>query len=1052
MRALANWSINNKVAVNLIMLFVIIAGVFTVAGMRREVYPQFTLDMINVWVPYPGATPKETEEGICIKVEEQIKGIEGIERMVSTAREGAGSITVELKAGVDVAKVLNDVKTEVDRIDSFPEEAKDPIITEIINRNPAISVAIYGDLGESQLRKMAESVRDDLLDLDGISLAELVGVREYEISVEVSEEDLRRYGIGFDTVVNAIKTGSIDLPGGSIKTTHGEILVRAKGQLYAGREFEKLPLLTRPDGTVVRLGQVARVTDGFEDTDVKTRFNGRPAALVQVNRTSEEDLVEIARQSKAYVQSRKNNLPTGVAMATWLNLSTMVEDRINLLLRNGFQGIALVFITLAFFLNLRLAFWVSVGIPISFMGAFLVLNQMGATLNMISLFAFIMTLGILVDDAIIVGENIYSHANRGKSARHAVVDGVKEVGGPVVMAISTTVVAFLPLMFIAGIMGKFIAVMPQAVIIILVVSLGEALIILPAHLKGALSYTKPRNLGKPSWQVRFRTGVDKTLEFIVKRIYARAIAFVVRNRYFTLAVGIGVLIVSLGLVKGGYVPFVFFPKGESDWIIAEVVYPLGTPFSVTETTVGHMEKKAFLLNDKFRSQMAGREDLVVNTFALVGHIRRRDWKPAEFGGHVGEIWIEITASEKRPGMSVNEAISGWREAVGEIPGIDRLAFFTVEGGPAGNPIEIQLAGNDFKRLSRAAEELKAEIKTYPGAFNITDDFKPGKQEKRVHIKEGARSVGISMYQVARQLRQAFYGEEATRIQRGRDDVKVMVRYGDKDRKQIAGIEQMRIRTGDGREVPLSEVADILPGRAYSVISRVDRKRVITVSSDLDEDVANASQIVSELNARFLPDLMARYPGMKYDLEGQEKRTRESLDSLVRGFALALMGIFLLLASQFRSYLQPVIIMVAIPFGLIGAIFGHLVMGLEITIISIFGGVALSGIVVNDALILIDFINRAVRDGVELEEAVRASGQARFRPVLLTSVTTVAGLFPLMLERSFQAQFLVPMAVSISFGLIAATFLTLLYVPALYLIVQDVAGLFGKGVKAEAKTE
>jgi len=450
--------------------------------------------------------------------------------------------------------------------------------------------------------------------------------------------------------------------------------------------------------------------------------------------------------------------------------------------------------------------------------------------------------------------------------------------------------------------------------------------------------------------------------------------------------------------------------------------------------------------------MAGREDLVVNTFALVGHIRRRDWKPAEFGGHVGEIWIEITASEKRPGMSVNEAISGWREAVGEIPGIDRLAFFTVEGGPAGNPIEIQLAGNDFKRLSRAAEELKAEIKTYPGAFNITDDFKPGKQEKRVHIKEGARSVGISMYQVARQLRQAFYGEEATRIQRGRDDVKVMVRYGDKDRKQIAGIEQMRIRTGDGREVPLSEVADILPGRAYSVISRVDRKRVITVSSDLDEDVANASQIVSELNARFLPDLMARYPGMKYDLEGQEKRTRESLDSLVRGFALALMGIFLLLASQFRSYLQPVIIMVAIPFGLIGAIFGHLVMGLEITIISIFGGVALSGIVVNDALILIDFINRAVRDGVELEEAVRASGQARFRPVLLTSVTTVAGLFPLMLERSFQAQFLVPMAVSISFGLIAATFLTLLYVPALYLIVQDVAGLFGKGVKAEAKTE
>lgn len=1052
MKALANWSINNRVAVNLIMTFVILAGLLTVMGMRREIYPQFALDMVNVWVPYPGATPKETEEGIVIKVEEQIKGIEGIKRIISMAREGSASVTVELNAGVDAAKVLNDIKTEVDRIDSFPEEAEDPIITEIVERNPAISVAIYGDLSESQLRKTAETVRDDLLDLKGISLAELTGVREYEISVEVSEEDLRRYGIAFDTVVAAIKTGSIDLPGGSIKTSHGEILVRAKGQLYAGREFEKLPLITRPDGTQVRLGQVARIIDGFEDIDVKTRFNGKPAALVQVNRTSEEDLVKIAQQTKKYVAERQKNLPAGVNMATWLDLSIMVQDRIDLLLRNGAQGIVLVFITLAFFLNLRLAFWVSIGIPVSFMGAFLVLDKMGATLNMISLFAFIMTLGILVDDAIIIGENIYAHYDRGKTATEAVVDGVKEVGGPVVMAVSTTLVAFMPLMFIAGLMGKFIAVMPQAVIIILVVSLGEALILLPAHLRGALSRTKPQGLQKMSWHARFRKRVDNGLDFVIKRIYARAIAFVVKNRYFILALGIAVLIVSLGLVKGGYAPFVFFPKGESNWVIAEVIYPLGTPFSVTETTVAQMEQNAFSLNQRFRPKMKNGQDLVINTFALVGNIRRRDWKPPEFGGHVGEIWIEITASEKRPGLSVNEVISAWREAVGEIAGIDQLAFYTIAGGPAGNPIEIQLAGNDFDRLSRAAAELKAEIKTYPGTFNIADDFKPGKQEKRVHIKAGAKTVGVTMLQVAKQLRQAFYGEEAVRIQRGRDDVKVMVRYADKDRKRIAGIEQMRIRTADGRQVPLNEVADIFPGRAYSIISRVDRKRIITVSSDLDENVANASQIVAELNADFLPNLMTKYPGMKYDLEGQEKRSRESLDSLYRGFVLALMGIFLLLASQFRSYLQPVIIMVAIPFGFIGAVYGHLIMGLEITIISIFGIVALSGIVVNDSLILIDFINRAVRDGVEMETAVCASGQARFRPVLLTSITTVAGLFPLLLERSFQAQFLVPMAVSISFGLVAATLLTLLYVPALYLIVQDVAGLFGKGLKAESKSE
>ncbi len=1041
MKALGNWSINNRVTVNLIMIFIIVAGLITVMNMRREMFPQFSLDMINVSVVYPGASPEEIEEGICVKIEESIIGIEGIDRIFSTAYEGRGSVLVELDSDADTQKVLDDIKTEVDLIDSFPDDAEEPVVIEILNRNPAITVAVYGDVSEKLLRKEAEKIRDDIVDTESISLANLVGVRDYEIAIEVSEENLRRYGISFDDVVKAVKTGSIDLPGGSIKTSHGEILVRSKGQLYTGREFEGIPLITLNDGTLVRLGQVANIIDGFEDTDMKARFNGRPAALIQVNRTSTEDVIEVTRCVKDYVEKQKAKMPEGVYLATWFDLSTMVQDRINMLLRNGAQGIVLVFIALALFLNLRLAFWVSIGIPISFMGAFLVLDFSGETINMISLFAFIMTLGILVDDAIIVGENIYTHFNRGKSPSAAVVDGLKEVGGPVVMAVSTTIVAFIPLLFIAGIMGKFIAVMPRAVIAILIISLGEALIILPAHLSGALTRSALKTDSRPSWHERIRVKVEHLLNVVIEKYYTSALKYVVKNRYFTFAIGLGVLIISLGIVAGGYVPFIFFPKGESNWVIAEVGYPLGTPFEITEKTIEHLEKQAFKLNDLFNKKLKNNGDIIVNTFALVGMIPRRDWKPGESGGHCGEVWIELVPSEKRRDLSVNTVLNKWRDLTGEIPGVETLTFTTLEGGPGGNPIEIQLVGRNFNQLRRAADELKIEMRTYPGTFDITDDFKPGKEEKQVNIKEGAGSLGITMRDIARQLRQAFYGEESVRIQRGRDDIKVMVRYDASDRRSIAGIEEMRIRTIDGQEIPIEEVADITHGRAYSVIHRVDRKRAITVISNLDESIANASKIVADLNKDFLPKLIERYPGLEYDLEGQEKRTRESLGSLKNGYVLALMGIFLLLASQFRSYIQPVIIMMAIPFGLIGAIAGHLVMGLAITMISIFGIVALSGIVVNDSLILIDFINRAARNGMEIETAVVQSGKVRFRPVLLTSITTIAGLSPLMLEQSFQAQFLIPMAVSISFGLLAATVLTLLYVPALYLIVRDVSNIF-----------
>jgi multidrug efflux pump subunit AcrB len=609
------------------------------------------------------------------------------------------------------------------------------------------------------------------------------------------------------------------------------------------------------------------------------------------------------------------------------------------------------------------------------------------------------------------------------------------------MAVTTTIVAFMPLLFIAGIMGKFIAVMPTAVIIILIVSLVEALVILPAHLHGAFTRASKRQgqTSKRGFQVRMVKKVDETLQYVINRHYARAIRFVVRNRYFSLCVAIAVLIVMAGLVAGGRVSFVLFPKADSDWMIAEVSYPLGTPVQLTENTLMRIEEAAISLNPKFAPEVKEGEKIIQHVMTLVGQIPPRDWKAGELGGHAGQIWVEILGAEGRPKLRAEDVVNAWRKAVGDIPGVDRLTFSILHGGPAGNPIEVQVIGKDFELLKLSAGELKREIATYPGTYDIMDDFKPGKEEKRLRAHPGAKPLGISLSDIARQVRQAFYGEEAVRIQRGRDDIKVMVRYAEAERRSLAGMEEMRIRTRQGDEVPLEEVAKIDHGHAYSTVQRVDRKRVITVSSDLDQEIANAAEIIADLKANFLPELAGRYPGVSFGMEGEEKRRVESMDSLWRGYILALMGMYLLLATQFRSYIQPVAIMLAIPFGLVGAIIGHLLLGLDVTLMSLFGIVALSGIVVNDSLILIDFINRAIREGVPVDEAVETSGKARFRPVILTSLTTIAGLMPLLLERSFQAQFLIPMAVSICFGLLVATALTLLLVPALYLIIKDMAG-------------
>lgn len=1045
MKFIAQWSVDHRVTVNLLMIFIGIVGLISLSNMKRQVFPDFTLDRISIQVLYLGASPEEIEEGIVIKIEEKIASVDGIKKIISKAREGVGSVLLELNEDVkDVQKVVDEVKILVDSITNFPEEAEKPIVQELTIKEDAINIAIYGNVSEMTMRQIGEKIRDDLLAYRDISQVNLAGVRDYEITVEISEDNLRRYGLTFDAVTRAVKTGSLDLPGGVIKSTGGDVLIRAKGQRYTGKEFEEIPLIALPDGTIIRLGDVARIIDGFKDTDQSGRFNGSPAVLIKVRKTRSEDLIHIARIVRGYVNDHQTTLPPGVKMSIWGDFSFLVKDRIDLLVTNGIQGMILVFICLGLFLRMGLAFWVAMGIPFSFLGAFCILNWLDASINMISLFGFIMTLGILVDDAIIIGENIYTHYERGVAPIKAIVNGVNEVGWPVLMAISTNIIAFMPLLFISGIMGRFVYILPVSVIIILAISLFEAFFILPAHLAKSLKDNHGKSVNKKKqWHTSLLNQIQQKLQYTIDHIYGPILRKVIYNRYITLSIAIGVLMVISALILGKHVQFVLHPKTDSNYAQVQFTYPLGTPVSLTKSTIKRIEQVIPILNKELSGSKTDGQKIVPYYFSLIGMIVNAGADGSEIGGHAGQIFLELLTPENRS-ITSNDVVSHFRKLVGEIPGVEKLIFSSLSGSPAGNPVEIQLIGDEFPALEEAAEKLKAEIARYNGTFDISDNSRPGKSEIKLKAKETAYSLGITLADLARQIRQAFYGDEAVRIQRGRDDVKVMVRYSERERRSLETIEDMRIRSSRGDQIPFSEVAEVTYGRGYSIINRIDRHRQITVISDLDESITNAEMIVDELSRDFLPKLMARYPQLSYALEGQKKRANESINSLLKGFFIAVLAIYLLLATQFRSYLQPIIIMIAVPFGMVGAVLGHMVIGIPMTLLSIFGIMALSGIVVNDSILLIDFINRAIQTGIPIEKAVEEAGKARFRAVILTSMTTIAGLLPLLLERSFQAQFLIPMAVSISFGLMAATVLTLLLVPTLYLIVTE-TGLYLKGL-------
>ncbi|QDS92519.1 Multidrug resistance protein MdtB [Roseimaritima multifibrata] len=1064
MKRIVAWAIASSPGMNVIMVAAMLVGAVCLYQMRREVFPEFELEVVMVTVPYPGATPDDVEEGICQKIEESVRSLEGIKQVTSIAQEGAGYVLIELRSDIeDVQKTLSEIDREVKRISTFPDLAEDVQVQQITFRDAAIRVGVVGPestdpRAEWQLRQVAEEVRDDILQLKTVSAAEVAGGRSFQIDVEIDEATLRQYGLSLEDVAGRIRARNLELPGGQLKAEGQEVLFRAKNKGRVGDEIRRLPLITQQSGVVLTVDDLGSVSDEFDDSANISEINGIPAMVVNVNRTKSEDLLAMVDDVKAYLAVKE--LPPGYRFLPWGDTSVDVRDRLDLLLRNGTQGLILVFLVLALFLELRLAVWVAMGIPISILGAGIALAWGDQTLNMLSLFSFLVALGIVVDDAIVVGENIYSHRQQGKNFLQAAIDGASEVAPSVCASVVTTVIAFGPMFFVSGVMGKFMAVIPFAVVAMLAISLLESIFILPCHLAhrhdGVFKFLSIvlyplRPLGILLNWMNKRSSL--AMEWVANRIYLPVLKFSLARPLVPLAITLSLFLITIGMVRGGVVPRILFPKSDNNLMQATVTFPDGTPQSVTDVATRVMEQavrdvsaeiaaeraaaEQVSIADIYGQQEAGVIGPVKLTYRQVGAITNTQGPMGNStggGSHVGQIFVELFDTTTRTTHS-DEIMARWRIKAGEFAGVEKLTYGSVGVGPGGKAIEFKLLApaSATDQLEAATEATKDRLAKFQGLYDIGDDNTPGKWEFQLRVKDEAQATGVTEQDLGRTIRNAYYGAEVMRLQRGRHEVKLMVRYPEDERSSLADYQEVRVRTMDGLERPITELAQVDVVRGYSEINRVDQQRSITISADLDETKTEPDKVINELKDNFIPELQKKYPGISVRWEGQREQSVESVGSLMRGFAVAITAMFVLLVLQFRSYVQPLLILAIIPFGMIGAVWGHALLGLPLTLFSMFGLVALAGVVVNDSIVLIDFINHRVRDGMPIRQALLEAGVRRFRPVMLTSMTTIAGLLPLLTEKSFQAQLLIPMAVSLAFGLMLATTLVLLLIPILYMI-------------------
>jgi len=1020
--------VRHPTAANLLMLIIILLGVLGATSLTREVFPDFASTFINVRVIYKGASAEEVEETICQRIEEEIEGIEGIEEVDSTSREGLGMITVEVADGYEVSDVLKDVENAIDQIDNFPDDIEEPLIWEVDRVDKACTVTVSADkMPEKDLLAAAETIESELLGLDGVSLVEKSGFSEHQIKVEVRQQALLARGLTIGDVARELSAQSLDLPAGSVETGAREIKIRMVDQHRWAEDFRDLAVQAGPAGAKIPLRAVATVTDTFENEWTLATYHGRRCVNLDVNKTESEDTISVRDKVKAFVEARRDTLPPGVHLDLWGDWASYVEDRLGMLVENGVYGFVLVFLTLWLMLNLRLSFWVAVGIPVSFMGALFLLERIGMSLNMITMFSLIMAVGIIVDDAIVIGENIFAHYCRGKSPTDAAIDGTRQVAMGVTASMLTTVAVFMPLLQMEGEVGKIMRVMPIGVVAALGVSLIEGFFILPHHLRHSLAKM-------PKKPTQSRAKINDYVERFTRQVYGPVLNWSLRRPMILVAAIVMLFLFSLGMLIGGRLKFQMFPELDGDFLVAQVELPAGTDLARTKQVVRQIEDALGPVNGKFKPQQPDNQDLIRHVSTSFGFIRTLGREPGqpETGSHLAQVIVELLAADRRAN-SCDEVLSAWRKATDDVSDVVSLTFEQMQVTPGGKPIDIQLCGNDLYDLQRASLQLRQEITRFPGIRNVTDNLRPGKEEILVRLKPVGRPLGITSAALASQLREAFWGSIAQQFQRGGDAFEVQVLLAPDDRRSLSDLDDFKVRTPNGQMVPFHEVATAETVRGFSQIVRVNGRRTISVTADLDTAKGNASEIMTELEQGFLRRLPEENPGVSINLEGQRKESAKTQRSLQRGFLIGMAIIFIMLSFVFKSYVEPLIVMAAIPFGLVGAVTGHLLLRLDWTMPSSIGFISLAGIVVNDSIMLVSFIKLRLAEGKTIAEAVHLAGMQRFRPVMLTSATTVAGLFPIMIETSLQAQFLIPMAVSISFGLMFATVVVLLLVPCLYTI-------------------
>ena len=1024
-RGVIAWMATNPVAANLLMLVVLMAGIKALFTLQKEVFPTFPSEALTITVPYPGSSPEEVERGILVKVEEEIQDIPGIKEIRSKASEGSGVVTVVLDPGTDILPVLNKVKVRIDGISSFPDDAETPIIEEILSRTSVIRLTISGPVAEASLKELSDDIRDELLALPGITQIEVVGTRAYEISIEISDAALNQYGLQFDDVVSMVRNQSQDLPGGKLRTNTGSITLRSIGQAYSEQEFSDLVIVSKPDGSQVKLGDVATVRDAFEDQPVLSQLNGVDGITLQIDRVGDQDVLAISRLVKEYADNKQGQLPEAISLDYWSDRTLVLQSRIDLLLNSALQGIVLVIITLALFLELSLAFWVVAGLPFCILGALFMmdLSFVGLSINVVSLFGFILVLGILVDDAIVTAESAYNQLEKENDGVNSIIRGVKQVAVPTIFGVLTTIFAFLPVLLAEEGVARMFSFAAPVIIFALLFSLIETKLILPSHLRHLK--VSSRNTGDNFFMKRLRA-VQGYFAGALKQFsetrYRSFLAFAVAHRYSTLAVFVALFMLSISLVQAGIVRQVFFPSIPSDFISAELTLPQGASYQSTHDYALRLESAALKLNDRYREKTATDVD-VINQVLTSSNTDTS-----------AQVRIELIDSSERSINSV-EIAKWWREEIGDLTGIKS---FTVDAnaGRASVPVDIELQSENLQQLRFAAEQVRAQLVLFDGVFDVRDTFDAGGPEVNVQITAQGLALGLGQVELARQVRQAFFGAEIQRIQRGRHEVRVYVRFPESERNSLETLDSMWIQLPSGDKVPFDVVGKAVEGSGISTINRIDRRRVVNVQADVDKTKVEPGQVLAEIEAQVLPDILARYPDVRYRFTGEAEEQQKSMAALLLGSLVMLIMIYAALAIPLKSYGQPLLIMLVIPFGLVGAIVGHLLLGKDLSVISIIGIIAMSGIVVNDSLVLVDYINRRLSEGSPWRQAVLEAGERRFRAVILTSVTTFAGLLPIQLETSIQAQFLKPMAISVAFGVLFATVMTLVLVPVLCFIVED----------------